>query len=223
MFVGHFAVALAAKKATPRLSLPLLFAAVSFLDILWPLFIVLGVEHARITPGFTAASPLDLYDFPISHSLVTSLLWSALWGAPLFLRQRMREGLVIAGCVFSHYVLDFVTHKPDLPLVPGGGARLGLGLWDHLWPAVVIEGALFVAGIVVYLRATRATGRAGTIGFALFMLVLGASWLSGVFGPPPPNIMVLAVSALVAIPVFLLWAWFVDRRRVPRTSAADRV
>jgi hypothetical protein len=220
MFVGHFAVALAAKKATPRLSLPLLFAAVSFLDILWPLFIVLGIEHARVTPGFTAASPLDLYDFPISHSLVTSLLWSALLGAPFLLRRRVREGLVVAGCVFSHYVLDFVTHKPDLPLVPGGQARLGLGLWEHLWPAVIVEGALFIAGIVVYLRATRATGRAGTIGFALLMLVLGASWLGGVFGPPPPNIMVVGVSALVAIPVILLWAWFVDRRRAPLHAIA---
>lgn len=215
MFVGHFAVALAAKKATPRLSLPLLFAAVSFLDILWPLFIVLGVEHARITPGFTAASPLDLYDFPLSHSLVTSLGWSLLFGAPFWLRRRVREGLVVAGCVFSHYVLDFVTHKPDLPLVPGGQVRLGLGLWDHLVPAIAIEGGLFLAGIFIYLRATRATGRAGTIGFALFMLVLGASWLSGVFGPPPPDIMVVGVSALIAIPLILLWAWFVDRRRPP--------
>jgi hypothetical protein len=216
MFVGHFAVALAAKKATPRVSLPLLFAAVSFLDILWPLFIVLGIEHARITPGFTAASPLDLYDFPISHSLLTSLLWSVLLGAPFFFWRRVREGLVVAGCVFSHYVLDFVTHKPDLPLVPGGQARLGLGLWDHLVPAVVIEGAMFAAGIVIYLRATRANGRAGTIAFAVLMLVLAASWLSGPFGPPPPNIMVVAVSALIAIPVILLWAWFIDRRRPPR-------
>lgn len=222
MFVGHFAVALAAKKVTPRLSLPLLFGAVQLLDILWPLFIVTGLEHARITPGFTAASPLELYDFPISHSLLMSLVWSAVLAAPFLVRRRVREGLVLAGCVFSHYVLDFVTHKPDLPLVPGGQARLGLGLWDHLAASIVVESALFLTGIIIYLRATRATGRAGTIGFAVFMVVLAAVWLSGAFAPPPPDIMTVGVSALVAIPLILMWAWFVDRRRPPRakTTAA---
>src|SRR5688572_22019291 len=101
MFVGHFAVALAAKRASPRLSLPLLFAAVQFADILWPLFILLGVEHSRIVPGITAASPLDLYDFPYSHSLLMSVVWSLLFGAWFWLKGRGRDALIVAGCVFS--------------------------------------------------------------------------------------------------------------------------
>ena len=185
MFVGHFAVALAAKRVTPRLPLPLLFAAVQFLDLLWPVFILLGVEHARVTPGFAAASPLDLYDFPISHSLVTSLGWSVLFAAPLFIKRRLREAAVLAACVFSHFILDFASHTPDMPLYPGGHAKFGLGMWNSLGATIAIEGALFVAGIVIYLRATRATGRAGTIGFAVLMVVLAASWLSGALAPPP--------------------------------------
>ena len=219
MFVGHFAVALAAKRVTPRLPLPLLFAAVQFLDLLWPVFILLGVEHARVTPGFAAASPLDLYDFPISHSLVTSLGWSVLFASPLLIKRRFREAAVLAACVFSHFILDFASHTPDMPLYPGGHAKFGLGMWNSLAATIAIEGALFVAGIVIYLRATRATGRAGTIGFAVLMVVLAASWLSGALAPPPPDIKAVALTIVVAIPLIMGAAWLIDRRRVPRATA----
>ncbi|HEX6273224.1 MAG TPA: metal-dependent hydrolase [Polyangiaceae bacterium] len=213
MFVGHFAVGFAAKRAAPRLSLPLLFVAVAFLDILWPLFIVLGIEHARIVPGITEASPLDLYDYPWSHSLLTSLGWSVAVALPFAAKRRTREALVVAGCVFSHFVLDFVTHRPDLPLAPGTDGRYGLGLWNALVPAVLVEALLFAAGVYVYVRSTRATGRWGTIGLGAFVAVLALSWLSGVFGPPPPGIQVVAVTALVFMPITLAWAWAIDRAR----------
>jgi len=219
VFVGHFAVGFAAKRVAPRLSLPLLFAAVTFLDILWPLLVVLGVEHARIVPGITEASPLDLYDYPWSHSLVTSLGWSALFAAPLLAKRRVREALVVAGCVFSHFVLDWVTHRPDLPLAPGSDERFGLGLWNSIAQSVAVEALLWALGIYVYVRATRATGRWGTIGLGAFVLVLTASWLSGVFGPPPPGIQMVAVSALVFIPITLAWAWAIDRARPALQSA----
>ena len=213
MFVGHFAVALAAKHATPRLSLPLLFVAVQFLDILWPIFIVLGIEHARIVPGLMAASPLDLYDIPYSHSLVTSLLWSLLFALPLWAMRRAREGLVLAACVFSHFVLDFVTHRPDLPLAPGSTTRFGLGLWNYRAAEVAIEALLFAAGIAIYVRGTTATKRMGSVGFGIFMAALAAIWLSGAFGPPPPDIKVVAWSIIVSMPIIVLLAWAVDRAR----------
>jgi len=216
VFVGHFAVGFLAKRVAPRVSLPALFAAVSFLDILWPLFIVLGVEHARIVPGITAASPLDLYDFPWSHSLVTSLLWSVLFAAPWLVKKRVRDALVVAGCVFSHFVLDLVTHRPDMPLAPGVDAKYGFGLWNALVPAVLVEAALFAAGIYVYVRGTRATGRWGTWGLGAFVALMALSWLSGVFGPPPPGIQVVAVSALVFIPITLAWSRAIDRARSVR-------
>jgi len=217
MFVGHFAVALAAKKVTPRLSLPLLFAAVQFLDLLWPVFILLGVEHARVTPGFAAASPLDLYDFPISHSLVTSLGWSVLFASPLLIKRRVTEAAVLAACVFSHFILDFVSHTPDMPLYPGGHAKFGLGMWNSLGATLAIEGGLFVAGIAIYLRATQAASRAGAVGFAVLMVILAASWLSSALAPPPPSIKAVAATIGVAIPVILGAAWLIDRRRLPRT------
>jgi hypothetical protein len=215
VFVGHFAVGFAAKRAAPRVSLPLLFVAVTFLDILWPLFLVLGVEHARIVPGITEASPLDLYDYPWSHSLVTSLGWSVVVALPFVLKRRLREALVVAGCVFSHFVLDFVTHRPDLPLAPGTQGRYGLGLWNALVPAVLVEALLFAAGVYFYARGTRATGKWGSIGLGAFVAVLALSWLSGVFGPPPPSIELVAVTALVFIPITLAWAWAIDRARTP--------
>ncbi len=207
-----------AKRAAPRVSLPVLFAAVSFLDILWPLFIVLGVEHARIAPGITAASPLDLYDYPWSHSLVMSLVWSAVFAAPLFVAKRVRDGLIVAGCVFSHFVLDLVTHRPDMLLAPGTTERYGFGLWNALVPAVLVEAILFAAGVYVYAAGTRATGRWGSIGLWALVAVLTLSWLSGVFGPPPPSISVVAWSALVFVPITLAWSRAIDRARTPTTA-----
>jgi hypothetical protein len=218
VFVGHFAVAFVAKRAAPRLSLPLLFAAVSFLDILWPLFIVVGIEHSRIVPGITRASPLDLYDIPWSHSLVTSLGWSVLFALPLFVWRGVRDGVVVAACVFSHFVLDLVTHRPDLPLAPGSEVRFGWGLWNQLATSIVIEAILFVGAAAVYLRGTQASGKMGTIGLAALVGVLLVGWLSGPFGPPPPNIDVVAWSALFMIPVILLWSWAIDRARPMRGS-----
>jgi hypothetical protein len=216
MFVGHFAVALGAKRFEPKLTLPVLFAAVVFLDILWPLLIVLGVEHARIVPGITAASPLDLYDFPYSHSLVTSLAWAVLFAVPWLLRREMRAGIVAGVCVFSHFILDWVAHRPDLQLAPGVAARFGLGLWNHLALSVAVEAAMFALGIALYVAATRATNRMGSIGMWCLFAFLGSAWLSGPFGPPPPGIQAVAVSALLLIPLILLWAHGIERGRVSR-------
>jgi hypothetical protein len=218
MFIGHFAVAFAAKRAEPRLPLPLLCAAVQFLDILWPSLVLLGVEHSRIVPGIMAASPLDLYDMPWSHSLVTSLVWSALFSLPWWLSRQVRSAWIVAGCVFSHFILDWLTHRPDLALAPGSAVRFGLGLWNWLIPAVVVEAVLFGAGIWLYVAGTRATSPAGSIGFWAFVVVLAGGWLSGVFGPPPPSIEVVTISALVATPLFLLWSWAIDRGRTSRSG-----
>lgn len=219
MFVGHFAVALAAKRAAPKLSLPLLFAAVQFADILWPAFILLGLEHTRIVPGITAASPLDLYDIPYSHSLVMSVVWSVVFAAPLVFARRTREAVILGVCVFSHFVLDFVTHRPDLPLYPGSDLRMGMGLWNWLWPAVLVEAALYGLGIIIYLDATRAKNQMGRYGFAALVVLLGVAWLGGPFGPPPPSITAVAWSALVLTPIVLIWAYAIERGRAPAGDA----
>ena len=219
MFVGHFAVAFAAKRAEPKLSLPVLFAAVQFLDILWPLLILIGVEHSRIVPGITAASPLDLFDIPYSHGLLPSLVWSALFAAPFLRSQGKRAAAIVAGCVFSHFVLDVVTHRPDMPLAPGLPQRFGLGLWNSVVFSIVVESLLFAAGIAFYARGTRPVSKMGSVGLWALVVLLMSIWLSGVFAPPPPNIQAVAVSILVLIPIVIVWSRSIDRAR-PSLSPA---
>ena len=215
MFVGHFAVAFAAKRAQPTLPLPALFTAVQLLDILWPALVLLGIEHTRIVPGITAASPLDLYDIPWSHSLVTSLVWSVLFAWPWWRRRNHRAAAIVAGCVFSHFVLDWITHRPDMPLAPGSDLRFGLGLWNSLGASIAVEALLFLGGIYLYASGTHARSRIGSVGFWSLVVLLTAAWLSGPFGPPPPNIDAVVLSALGAVPIILAWGWLIDRNRRP--------
>src|SRR5688500_7330651 len=113
MFIGHMAVGLASKRLSPTTSLGWLMLAPLLADAVWPLFLWLGLESVRINPGDTAMTPLDLHDYPYSHSLLASLLWSAAAGGAFWLWKRdRRAALVIAAGVFSHWVLDFVTHRP---------------------------------------------------------------------------------------------------------------
>ncbi|HEX9108226.1 MAG TPA: hypothetical protein VF832_13380, partial [Longimicrobiales bacterium] len=152
MFLGHYAVAFAAKRAAPRTSLGLLVLAGEWLDEIWPIFLLLGWERVRIVPGLMAASPLDLEHYPISHSLLVVLGWSVLVGGLYFAARRYGRGAWVVGlAVLSHWVLDFVSHRPDLPLWPGG-PRVGLGLWNSVPATLLVELALFVTGVVLYFR-----------------------------------------------------------------------
>lgn len=220
MFLGHYAVAFAAKKAAPRTSLGLLMLAAEWLDHLWPIFLLLGVEHVRIVPGLMAASPLDLYDYPWSHGLLPVLGWALLLGGSYYLVRRYgRGGWVVAGVVVSHWILDLVAHRADLPLVPGAGPKLGLGLWNSVAATLLVELALFVAGVVIYLRATKARDRIGSWGFYAMAGVLVLGYVSSAFGPPPPDVRALAFTAL-SLWLFVPWGWWVDRHRVPRADGA---
>src|SRR4051812_46064322 len=139
MFLGHFGIALAAKKVAPRPSLGALLTAALLVDGIWPLFLLLGWEKVEIVPGITAVTPLDFVSYPYTHSLVAGLLWGALLGGAYFLRARDRTGALWIGLlVVSHWVLDFVAHRADLPLWPGS-PRFGLGLWYSLPATLVVE------------------------------------------------------------------------------------
>ena len=178
MFIGHYAIALAAKKGARKVSLGTFILAAQFLDMLWPPLLLLGVEHVRIAPGITAFSPLDLYDYPISHSLLMSLVWSLLVGGIYHLFGRDKKGaLVVGACVFSHWVLDFLTHRPDMPLMPGRTEYVGLGLWNSIPATIIVESALFLAGIILYVRTTKAVDATGKYGFWAFIGFLSASYV----------------------------------------------
>jgi hypothetical protein len=159
MFLGHFAVALGAKRAAPRTSLGTLVFAAQFADMLWPIFLLLGLEQVRIAPGVTRVSPFDFISYPWSHSLVAQLVWGFALGIVYFAAARnMRNAIIVGACVPSHWLLDFISHRPDMPLYPGS-ACYGLGLWKSLPATLAVELALFGIGIGVCLRTTRQKGR----------------------------------------------------------------
>jgi hypothetical protein len=214
MFIGHFGVALAAKKLAPRTSLGTFFFAAQFLDLIWPILLLLGVEHVRIAPGITRMTPLDFYDYPISHSLVTAAGWSLLVGGIYYLaRHRFGDASVVGLAVLSHWVLDFLVHRPDLPLWPGG-PKVGLGLWNHWLPEIVLEVAIFFAGIWLYLTVTRARDRIGQYAFWTLMALLLFGWASTLSSAPPdPHSMAwFALTMWIFIP----WAGWADKHREPR-------
>jgi membrane-bound metal-dependent hydrolase YbcI (DUF457 family) len=218
VIIGHYAIAFAAKRAAPRTSLGMTAFAVQFADELWPILLLVGVEHVRIVPGLMAASPLDFAYYPWSHSLLMSTVWAALIGGAYYAVRRDRRGAwVVAGCVVSHWLLDVPMHRPDLPLWPGSSVRVGLGLWRSIRLTLAIEVVLFVAGLGIYLRTTRPRDRIGRWGLWAMILVLVFIYLTGAGGAPPPSERALALGAL-GLWLFVPWSWWVDRHRelVPR-------
>jgi hypothetical protein len=221
MFIGHFALGYAAKRWAPRLSLAVLFAAALFADLLWPVLVALGIEHVRIAPGFTASTPLEFISYPYSHSLLTLTLLGALFGglamrvapnAPIASTATVAPGIILFALVISHWVLDVVTHIPDMPLYPGG-PKFGLGLWNSVPGTLAVETVLFALGVWVYARATTprdAIGKwafAGVTGFLLFGFIVNAN------GPPPPSVTALWMMALPLAALTLWLAWLADHHR----------
>ena len=212
VFVGHLAVALAAKKVEPRLPLTALVVATFGLDMLWPAFVLAGLETVRVDPGNTPFTPLDFVSYPWSHSLVMALGWGALAGWITARVSNARMGAVMAALVVSHWVLDFVSHRPDMPLWPDG-PRYGLGLWYSVPLTIVVEGAMLAAGVLIYVRAAPARDRTGHIALGSLVAVVTAIWLSGPFSPPPPGAVVIGVTGLLGAALFTAWAWWVQKHR----------
>jgi membrane-bound metal-dependent hydrolase YbcI (DUF457 family) len=213
MFLGHYAVALAAKPAARRAPLWALVLAVQWPDLLWPVLLLTGVEQVRIDPGNTAFTPLDFLHYPVSHSLAMDLLWGSLLGAFFLWRLKDdRAAVVLGASVVSHWVLDWITHRPDMPLWPGG-PLVGLELWRSVPTTVVTEVALLALGIVLYLRATRAVDRAGRWAFWGLIAFLAVAYAGNLAGPPPPSVPALAWVAL-ALWLLVPWAAWIDRHRV---------
>jgi len=211
MFIGHFGVALAAKKAAPKVSLGWLVAAAIFLDLAWPPLLLLGVEHGRIVPGFTAAVPMDLYDYPWSHSLLMSAVYGALLGGVYYARKKDQgdrgAALIIAAVAVSHWVLDFISHAPDMPLAPGLDAKFGLGLWNSIPATMAVEIPLFLAGLYLYLSTPRPRTRGGKYGMPLFAAFLMVAYFGNLFGPPPPSMEAIGYVGMLMVLFVPLCAW----------------
>lgn len=214
MLIAHPAVALAAKRFAPRTSLGTLMTAAMFLDLLWPLFLLLGWETARIEPGNTAFTPLDFVSYPFSHSLLMTLIWATLFALIYHTLMRYWQGTIgVWIAVVSHWVLDALSHRPDLPLMPGESAKIGLGLWNYPVATVVVEGALFLLAIGIYARQTRPADRIGVIGFWSFVVFLILIYVLNLIAPPPEKVRDVAIVGLSAW-LLVAWAWWLDRHRV---------
>jgi hypothetical protein len=204
---------LAAKRAAPRTSLGALFAAATLADLLWPLLLLTGWEHVTIVTGPNPFLRLAFDAYPLSHSLLLLILWGAAYAALYRLRTGYARGaVVLALLVVSHWVLDVATHRPDMPLYPGS-AKLGLGLWTSVAGTLVVEGVMFVAGVVIYGATTTPRDAAGRYGFWALVVVLAASYAASLFGPPPPSVGALAIFAVVFGVLFVVWGWWADRHR----------
>ena len=213
MFIGHYALALAAKRAAPRTSLGTLFLAVQLADMLWPVFLLLGWEQAHLVPGPNPFLILWLDSIPISHSLLTLIAWGVLFAAVYRMRTGYAKGaIVVALAVVSHWVLDVVTHRPDMPLYPGG-PKLGLGLWNSVAGTVIIEVVMFTAGTWIYLGTTRARDAVGRYGLGALLTLLALSYGGSLLGGAPPSLRAIEIGGIIFGWLFVVWAAWGDKHR----------
>lgn len=212
MFLGHLAAGLLGKRAAPRTSLGVLLAAATFLDLIWPILLLAGWERVRIVPGNTDFTPLDFEHYPISHSLLAVLGWSVAAGVVYYAIRRYGFGAWTVGLlVLSHWVLDWLTHRPDLPLWPGG-PRTGMGMWHSVPVTAIVELLVFAIGIAVYVGTTRPRDGIGQWAFVGLIAFSLAVYVANMLGPPPPDERSLAWMALLAW-LFPLWGWWADAHR----------
>ena len=211
MFIGHFAIGMAAKRVETSVSLATLFLSAQFLDLLWPTLLLLNVEHVAIEPGVSKVTPLAFTDYPISHSLVAVSGWSLLLGVIYYLITKNKRASLLVGClVASHWLLDVIVHIPDLPLYPGDSPKVGLGLWNSMPLTILTEGAIFVAGVVLYINSRKREGQKVNAWFWSLIVFLLIIHVMNLVGPPPPSVAAIAWAGQL-LWLFVPWAWFADR------------
>jgi hypothetical protein len=223
MFVGHYGPSFAGAAFKRSIPLWILFVAVQLLDVVWSVFVLLGVEKVRIVPGITRTNPLDLYYMPYTHSLVAVLGWTLAAGVAYW-RFRKVDGwqgaAVVSAAVFSHWVLDLVVHRPDLPLY-GDSSKVGLGLWNFPITALALELVLLFGGMYFYLRTTEAIATVGRYGMVIFGLLMACVQVVAFFGPPPSSDHAAAATALALYATFAVIAYWLERKRLPRAVQAS--
>jgi membrane-bound metal-dependent hydrolase YbcI (DUF457 family) len=222
MLLGHYGVAFAAKRLTPRTSLGTLVLAAQWLDELWPIFLVLGIERVRVAPGLMAANPLDFVYYPFSHSLAMAIVWSLVVGGVYFARRHDRRSAVIVGLlVLSHWILDFPMHAADLPLWPGSPVKVGLGAWRSIPLTIVLELIVFIPGLAIYLHTTRARDRIGNWALGAMVVFLLFIFFSGFSSAPAPSERAIGYTAL-GLWLFVPWSYWIDQHREARLRDAGR-
>lgn len=217
MFIGHFGVGFGAKAVAGKVSLGTLLLAAQFIDLLWPTFLLLGIEQVRIVPGATTVTPLLFEHYPVSHSLLAVLGWSlALGAAHFFLRRDRKAAIVLGILVVSHWLLDVIVHQPDLPLYPGSSSMMGLNLWSSLPATLAVEVPLFVLGVWLYARTTTPADNSGKWGLWGLVAFLSLTYAGNLFGPPPPSVAAIAWIGQLQW-LLVIWGYWLDRHRTVTT------
>jgi membrane-bound metal-dependent hydrolase YbcI (DUF457 family) len=215
MFIGHFAVGLGAKQWAPQTSLGALIAAPIFLDVLWPFFVLTGIEQVRIDPGNTKLTPLDFVSYPWSHSLLMSFVWATLFAGFYWFATHYRAGSIAIWIgVVSHWILDVIVHRADMPLYPGS-QKFGLGLWNLPAVEITLEILMVIAGAFLYARTTKARDRIGKCGFWIYVLALFGFYTADLLSRVPTETAIrpMLIGAIVFSALLILWAWWFDKHR----------
>ncbi len=208
MFIGHYALGLGSKKFSHAPSLAMMFIAVQMLDLLWPIFTLIGIESFTIEPGITILTPLNFISYPWSHSLLMSIVWGAVLGGIYFSITKRRQGsLLLAALVISHWILDLITHRPDLQLSPFSEMRVGFGLWNYPVLEPVIEFGMFFAGAIIYYRAADVRRK---VAYWLLIVFFTVFHIANLMSPPPPSTEMVSWSANM-LWLFVFWAWWVEK------------
>lgn len=221
MFLGHYAIGLASKKFAPRTSLGALIAAPVLLDLLWPIFLLIGWEQVTIEANSNPFLRLRFDSYPISHGLVAVIAWATLFASLYFGIARYIAGAIVIWVgVVSHWFLDYIMHQPDLPLYAGSSRLFGLGLWNFRWITIAVEVIVLLVGISIYLRETKSRDKIGRYAFWAFIAFLFATYAAVAFGPTPGSFRKLAIGGLLGW-LLIPWAWWIDRHREPRPATGE--
>lgn len=216
MFIGHFGVGFGAKKIDNKPSLGTLFLAAQFVDLLWPFLLILGIEKVEITPGISAFNPLDFTYYPFTHSLLAAIFWALLFGAIyFFIKKNIKSAVVLGTLVLSHWVLDLIVHIPDLPIFPGSNVKVGFGLWNSIAGTIIVEGLIFLGGVYLYFKSTKAKNKKGAFalwGLAIFLILV---YILNIIGPPPDSAQAIGYVGLSQW-LIIAWGYWIDRNRKSR-------
>jgi membrane-bound metal-dependent hydrolase YbcI (DUF457 family) len=215
MFIGHFGAAFASKKIDQKPSLGTLLMAAQFVDLLWPVFILAGIEKVKIEPGNTAFTPLNFIYYPFSHSLAAAIFWALIFGLVYFVfKKNIRTSVLLGVLVLSHWVLDFIVHRADLPLVPWSNFKVGLGLWNSLPLTIIVEGLIFLTGAWMYVSVVRIANKRAFYRIWGLLIFLAAIYVNNIFAAPPPSETAIGVVGLSQW-IIVAWGYWIDKNKVP--------
>jgi len=213
MFIGHFGAGFAGKKFTKSASLGTYFMAAQWVDLIWPILLLLGIEKVKIDPGVSAVTQLNFTYYPFTHSLLGTIVWGILFAAVYFIiKKNYKTSIILGLLVVSHWFLDLLVHIPDLPIFPGEGIKVGLGLWNSLTATLIVEGLIFALGVYLYYKTTKAknkTGKYSLMGLIVFLVLI---YFSNLFGPPPESVEAIGIVGNAQW-LIVLWGYWIDRNR----------